>query len=102
MPIVGYATISYLPKEKMVGLSKFDRIVDFFCRRPQVHERLTQQIMETMKYVLDTEDVGVIIKAEHLCVSHRGVGSNTSETTTVAVSGLFRTSSLKQELLALG
>jgi len=100
MPIVGSVTIGYIPDERVIGLSKIDRIVDFFCRRPQIQERLTQQIMHALIFILETEDVGVIMSAEHFCVSHRGVGSPDSTTKTIAISGkFFSDPSLKQELL---
>lgn len=102
LPIVGKATVAYLPKEKVLGLSKMDRIVEFFSRRPQVQERLTEQIAATLKLVLDTENVAVVIRAEHFCVSHRGVQGSNSTTVTSRLHGKFMTvDSLRQEFLAL-
>lgn len=102
LPIVGKATVGYLPKEKVLGLSKIDRIVDFFSRRPQVQERLTEQIAATLKLILDTENVAVVIRAQHFCVSHRGVQGSQSDTITSRLHGKFLSvDSLRQEFLAL-
>lgn len=102
MPIAGNATVAYLPREKLLGLSKMDRIVDFFSRRPQVQERLTEQIAAALKFILDTEDVAVVIKAQHFCVSHRGVGSPDSTTVTSRLHGkFFSVDSLRAEFLNL-
>lgn len=102
LPIVGRATVAYLPKEKVLGLSKMDRIVDFFSRRPQVQERLTEQIAATLKLILGTENVAVVIRAKHFCVSHRGVQGSDSTTITSRLHGKFMTvEALRQEFLAL-
>lgn len=102
MPIAGNATVAYLPDKKLLGLSKLDRIVDFFSRRPQVQERLTEQIAAALKYILDTDDVAVVIKAQHFCVSHRGVGSPDSTTVTSRLHGKFFTvPELRSEFLNL-
>lgn len=102
MPIAGNATVAYLPDKKLIGLSKMDRIVDFFSRRPQVQERLTEQIAAALKFILGTEDVAVVIKAQHFCVSHRGVGSPDSTTVTSRLHGKFFTvSELRAEFLNL-
>lgn len=88
--IDGLATVAYIPNKKVLGLSKMNRIVEYFSRRPQVQERLTQQIAETLKYILDTEDVAVAIKARHYCVISRGVEDQNSETVTSYLSGSFK------------
>lgn len=102
MPIAGNATVAYLPDKQLLGLSKLDRIVDFFSRRPQVQERLTEQIAAALKFILGTEDVAVVIRAQHFCVSHRGVGSPDSTTVTSRLHGRFFTvDSLRAEFLNL-
>jgi GTP cyclohydrolase IA len=100
--IEGKATVAYMPKARVVGLSKLNRIVEYFSRRPQVQERLTAQIFETLKYLLDTEDVAVVIDAKHYCVISRGVQDESSHTVTSALGGAFRNvSTVRQEFLAL-
>lgn len=89
LPFVGRATIGYIPSTKILGLSKFNRIVDFFSRRPQVQERLTEQVSAALKYILQTDDVAVVIKAEHMCVRLRGVQDTGSSTATSKMSGRF-------------
>ena len=102
VPFQGVAHVAYIPNSKVIGLSKINRIVDFFSRRPQVQERLTVQICETLKLVLETEDVAVVISAEHLCVKLRGIKDQLSSTTTSKMSGkFFSVPSLRGELLAL-
>ena len=98
VPILGKAHVAYISSGKVIGLSKLNRIVEYFCKRPQVQERLTVQIAEELKRVLDTEDVAVIIDAKHLCVSTRGVRDLTSSTITSSYSGKFATDATKQEL----
>jgi len=88
--IDGRATISYIPKNRVIGLSKINRIARFFSRRPQVQERLTKQIADCLCQVLDTEDVGVSLAAKHYCVVQRGVEDATSETVTSDLRGAFR------------
>jgi GTP cyclohydrolase I len=88
--IDGTATVAYIPKNKVIGLSKINRVVEYFSRRPQVQERLTAQIMETLKHVLETEDVAVSINAKHYCVISRGVEDTGSYTVSNALSGSFR------------
>ena len=88
--IDGRATISYIPKGRVIGLSKINRIARFFSRRPQVQERLTKQIADCLCYVLDTEDVAVNILAKHYCVIQRGVEDAASETVTSDLRGAFR------------
>lgn len=88
--IDGRATISYIPKERVVGLSKLNRIAKFFARRPQVQERLTKQIADCLEHVLETDDVAVCIRAKHYCVVQRGVEDAASETVTSDLRGSFR------------
>ena len=88
--IDGRATIAYIPKDKVIGLSKINRIAKFFSRRPQVQERLTKQIADCLCYVLETDDVAVYIHAKHYCVIQRGVEDAASETVTSDLRGAFR------------
>lgn len=102
MPIMGKATVAYIPKQRVLGLSKFNRIVEFFSRRPQVQERLTEQVAATLRFILDTEDVAVIIAADHYCVKFRGIEDICSDTVTSKMAGRFREKpELRAELLAL-
>lgn len=103
LPVIGRAHVAYIAKDKVLGLSKINRIVEFFSRRPQIQERLTSQICETLKFILGTQDVAVLIEAEHMCVKTRGVEDACSDTVTSKVSGLFKTdgSSVRAEFLAL-
>lgn len=98
VPILGEAFVAYIPKEKVIGLSKINRVVEFFSRRPQVQERLVEQIFQTLCYILDTENVAVFIRAEHTCVKLRGVEDVNSDTITSKLGGAFMTSeSLRNE-----
>ena len=98
--IDGIADVAYIPKTKVLGLSKINRIVDFFCRRPQIQERLGEQICEALKFILGTDDVAVRINAVHYCVKSRGVEDQTSSTTTSKLSGRFKTvDALRAEFL---
>jgi GTP cyclohydrolase I len=89
VPIIGKAHVAYKSSGKVIGLSKLNRIVQYYAKRPQVQERLTQQIANELKTVLETEDVAVIIDAKHLCVSSRGVKDDTSATVTTYYGGIF-------------
>ena len=89
LPIVGHAHVAYIPNERVVGLSKLNRIVDHYARRPQVQERLTRQILQALQELLGTDDVAVVIDAKHLCVSSRGIQDESSSTVTASYSGLF-------------
>lgn len=89
-PIDGFATVAYIPKNKVIGLSKLNRIVEYFARRPQVQERLTKQIADCLQYILDTEDVAVHINARHYCVISRGIQDTHSTTTTSDLRGSFK------------
>lgn len=100
--IDGKATVSYIPKNSVIGLSKINRIVQFFSQRPQVQERLTQQILLALQTLLDTKHVAVSITATHYCVKARGVKDATSRTTTTALGGGFKSNpSTRQEFLQL-
>lgn len=92
--IDGFATVAYIPNKKVIGLSKINRIVQFFSRRPQVQERLTKQIADCLEYVLGTDHVAVHINAKHYCVIARGVQDGNSSTATSDLRGHFKT---KQE-----
>lgn len=98
--IDGKATVSYIPKDKVIGLSKINRIVEFFSQRPQVQERLTQQILVALQTLLGTVNVAVSIDATHYCVKARGIKDSNSITTTTALGGGFKTNpSTRQEFL---
>jgi len=88
--IDGLATVAYVPKQRVLGLSKINRIVEYFSKRPQIQERLTEQIFHTLQYILDTEDVAVLIDAQHYCVKSRGVEDTGSSTVTVRLGGGFK------------
>lgn len=90
VPIIGKAHVAYISSGKVIGLSKINRIVQYFAKRPQVQERLTNQIAEELKNILNTEDVAVIIDAKHLCVSSRGIKDDTSTTVTSYFGGAFK------------
>ena len=98
VPIIGKAHISYISSGKVIGLSKLNRIVQYYAKRPQVQERLTNQIAEELKGILGTDDVAVIIDAKHLCVSSRGIKDDTSATVTAFYGGAFNTSAKIAEL----
>jgi GTP cyclohydrolase I len=98
-PIFGVAHIAYIPNGKVIGLSKLNRIMDYFARRPQVQERLTMQIAEALKDALHTEDVAVYIDAKHMCVQARGVEHHGASTITAEYSGKFLNEITKKEFL---
>ena len=89
--IDGTATVAYVPKDKVLGLSKINRIVEYFSKRPQIQERLTEQIFHTLQFILGTEDVAVMIDAQHYCVKSRGVEDTGSSTVTSRLGGGFKT-----------
>ncbi|CAH0536623.1 GTP cyclohydrolase I FolE [Vibrio marisflavi] len=89
--IDGLAQVAYIPKSKILGLSKINRIVRFFAQRPQVQERLTQQILIAIQTLVETDNVAVTIKATHYCVKSRGVMDANSATSTTALGGIFKT-----------
>ncbi|MDH4089311.1 MAG: GTP cyclohydrolase I FolE [Cyclobacteriaceae bacterium] len=99
VPIYGKAHVAYFSSGKVIGLSKINRIVQYFSKRPQVQERLTVQIGKEMARVLRTEDVAVVIDANHMCVASRGVGDTNSKTGTAYFSGKFRDENVKREFL---
>jgi GTP cyclohydrolase I len=96
---VGKAHVAYIPNEHVVGLSKLNRIVQYYAKRPQVQERLTIQIAHELKIALKTENVAVLIEADHLCVMSRGVNDVTSSTITSEYSGLFQEAQYRNEFL---
>jgi len=99
VPIFGKVHAAYVSSGKVIGLSKINRIVQYYAKRPQVQERLTVQIAKELKRVLKTEDVGVVIDATHLCVASRGVGDTNSKTGTAHFSGKFQNEDTKREFL---
>ncbi|NRR92072.1 GTP cyclohydrolase I FolE [Winogradskyella undariae] len=99
LPITGYAHVGYIPKDKVVGLSKINRLVDYYSRRPQVQERLVLQILQDLQNALETEDVIVSVTAKHLCVSSRGIKDQSSYTTTLEYGGRFSETAIRQEFL---
>jgi GTP cyclohydrolase IA len=101
VPIVGKVHCAYISSGKVVGLSKINRIVDFYARRPQVQERMTVQIANHLKEALNTEDVAVLVEAEHMCVSMRGVQHEGVMTITSDYSGKFKEETKRNEFLKL-
>lgn len=101
LPIVGKAHIGYLAKNKVIGLSKINRIVDYYAHRPQVQERLTLQIYTELKATLKTDDIIVVIDADHLCVSARGVKDTSSSTITIEYGGIFESEIQRNEFFKL-
>lgn len=89
--IDGRATVAYVPKKKVLGLSKINRIVEYFAKRPQIQERLTEQVYHALSYILETDDVAVLIDAKHYCVASRGVEDTQSNTITCKLGGGFKT-----------
>jgi GTP cyclohydrolase I len=90
VPIIGKTHVAYVPKDKVIGLSKLNRIVDYFARRPQIQERMTLQIHQALCTILETENVAVVTDATHTCVKLRGVKDETSLTRTSKLSGVFK------------
>ncbi|MCH2207756.1 MAG: GTP cyclohydrolase I FolE [Lentisphaerales bacterium] len=101
LPMTGQAHIAYIPKDKVIGLSKINRLVDYYSHRPQVQERLSLQILNDLQNALDTKDVIVMINAKHLCVSTRGIKDKNSSTTTIQFGGCFTEISNREEFLNL-
>jgi GTP cyclohydrolase I len=99
VPIIGKAHVAYISSGKVIGLSKINRVVQYFARRPQVQERLTVQIANELKDMLQTEDVAVLLDAKHLCVSSRGVNDVASSTITAHYGGKFSEENTRQEFL---
>lgn len=90
LPIVGQAHIGYIPKKKVIGLSKINRLVDYYAHRPQVQERLCIQILKDLQETLETDDVIIVVNAKHMCVSSRGIKDKSSFTTTIEFGGRFK------------
>lgn len=88
--IDGVATVAYIPKQKVLGLSKINRVVEYFAKRPQIQERLTEQVYHALQYILETDDIGVVVDAQHYCVKSRGVEDVGSSTVTSKLGGVFR------------
>ncbi|MEM7183159.1 MAG: GTP cyclohydrolase I FolE [Spirochaetota bacterium] len=97
LPIIGKAHIAYISSGKVIGLSKLNRLVDYYASRPQVQERMTVQLLKSLQQALDTEDVAVCLDAKHLCVSARGIRDTNSTTVTTEFSGKFLEDSLRNE-----
>ncbi|WP_271406501.1 GTP cyclohydrolase I FolE [Tenacibaculum soleae] len=99
LPIIGRAHVAYISNGKVIGLSKMNRIVEYFSKRPQVQERLTMQIVQAMQEALGTEDVACIVDAKHLCVNSRGIKDIESSTVTAEFGGAFKNKDTKREFL---
>ena len=99
LPIIGRAHIAYISKGTVVGLSKMNRIVDYYSKRPQVQERLTMQIVQELQKILGTDDVACVIDAKHLCVNSRGIRDIESSTVTSEFGGKFKGEQTRREFL---
>ncbi len=99
LPIIGRAHVAYISKGRVIGLSKMNRIVEHFAKRPQVQERLTMQVVQAMQEALGTEDVACVIDAKHLCVNSRGIKDIESSTVTAEYGGAFKKKEVRRELL---
>ena len=100
--IDGSATVAYIPKDKVIGLSKINRVVEYFAKRPQIQERLTEQVYHALSFILGTDDVAVVIDAQHYCVKSRGVEDTGSSTVTSKLGGVFKTdSATRQEFMQI-
>ncbi len=100
--IDGLATVGYIPKDKVLGLSKINRVVEYFSKRPQIQERLTAQIYHALQYILGTDDIAVVIHAEHYCVRSRGVEDVGSSTVTSKLGGCFKSDpAVRAEFMSL-
>lgn len=100
VPIIGKVHVAYIPHDQVIGLSKINRLVQYYANRPQVQERLNVQIVEGLKEILGHEDVAVMIEADHLCVASRGIKDTNSLTVTAHFSGKFEEEKAQQEFLA--
>ena len=100
LPVIGEAHVAYIPKNGVIGLSKINRTVDYYARRPQVQERLTRQIAEELEQALGTPDVAVLLDAKHFCVMLRGIEDQTSSTVTAEYRGCFREPERREEFLS--
>ena len=101
LPFTGKAHVAYIPTDKVVGLSKINRVVDYYSRRPQVQERLTLQIADELKNVLKTDDVAVYIESKHMCVAMRGIKDDSSTTITSTFHGKLKEKEFKQQFLRM-
>ncbi len=99
LPFIGKAHVAYIASGKVIGLSKINRLVDYYSRRPQVQERLTLQIADALSEAMDTEDVAVFIDSKHLCVSTRGIKDTTSSTITSEFRGAFKEKATQQKFI---
>ena len=100
--IDGKATVAYIPKDKVLGLSKINRVVEYFSKRPQIQERLTEQIYHALEFILGTSDIAVVIDAQHYCVKSRGVEDVGSSTVTSKLGGAFKNEpDLRNEFMAI-
>lgn len=99
LPIVGKAHVAYISNGKVIGLSKMNRIVDYYAKRPQVQERLTMQVVQALQDALGTQDIACVIDAKHLCVNSRGISDIASSTVTSEFGGKFKEQAVKREFL---
>ncbi len=99
LPIIGRAHVAYISKGKVIGLSKMNRIVEYFSKRPQVQERLTMQVVQSLQKALGTDDVACVIDAKHLCVNSRGIKDIESSTVTSEFGGKFKNKDIRREFL---
>jgi len=99
LPIIGKAHVAYISNGNVIGLSKMNRIVDYYAKRPQVQERLTMQVVQELQKALETEDVACVIDAKHLCVNSRGIKDVASSTITAEYGGVFKDEAVKREFL---
>jgi GTP cyclohydrolase I len=99
LPITGHAHVAYIPNERVIGLSKINRLVNYYAHRPQVQERLCKQILEDLQKTLNTRSVIVMITAKHLCVSSRGIKDISSSTITIEYGGDFEKPATRNEFL---
>jgi GTP cyclohydrolase I len=97
VPMIGHAFIGYIPNGKIIGLSKINRIVSYFAARPQLQERLTRQIVDSLSTLMETENIACLIHAQHFCVTIRGIKDESSFTSTHFLSGVFSSDSIKRE-----
>jgi GTP cyclohydrolase I len=100
--IDGLATVAYIPKDRVLGLSKINRIVEYFSKRPQIQERLTEQIFHALVYILGTDNIAVLIDAQHYCVKSRGIEDTGSSTVTSKLGGGFKADpALRAEFMSI-
>jgi len=99
--ISGRASVAYIPSDKVLGLSKINRVVEYFCKRPQIQERLTEQIYHALSFILGTASVAVVVDAEHYCVKSRGIRDVGSSTVTSKIGGAFLKPSVRAEFFSL-